>query len=145
MMSNTCEASSSGFMLQRQSAAAATIGAAKLVPSNWSKSSGGWSNVGTATQMRSPGADRSTCGEPVVKKDGMPFESTAPTVRTWGRLAGYSGGFPFWRLFPAAATMRMPAACVTATIRSISGFLISEPRLRFTTPGRGGSRRRDRG
>ena len=64
----------------------------------------------------------------------MPVESTAPTVRTWGRLAGYSGGFPFWRLFPAAATTSVPAAWVTATIRSISGFLISEPRLRLTTP-----------
>ena len=36
MMSNTCEASSVGRTLQTQSAAAATIGDAKLVPSNWS-------------------------------------------------------------------------------------------------------------
>ena len=39
-----------------------------------------------------------------MKNDGMAFESREPTVRTWGRLAGYSAGFPFWRLFPAAAT-----------------------------------------
>src|SRR5262245_66412667 len=41
MISNTCEASSVGRAVQTQSAAAATIGDAKLVPSNWSYLSGG--------------------------------------------------------------------------------------------------------
>ena len=44
--------------------------------------------------MFTPGAARSTCWEPLEKNAGALPWSSAPTVRTWGRLAGYSSGLP---------------------------------------------------
>src|SRR6266511_288181 len=91
--------------------------------------------MGTATGIETPGAARSTNGEPLEKYAGRPDWSIAPAVRTWGRLAGYSSGLPFVRLLPAAATTSDPERTVTATIASSSEFLTGEPRLRLITPG----------
>src|SRR5438093_11118812 len=115
MTSKSCVMSSVGRTVHTQAVAPATIGEAKLVPLKEAYLLGGLYVAGTATGIWYPGAARSTYCEPLVKNVGCPDWSMAPAVRTWGRLAGYSNGLPSSRLFPAAATTRVPDAKLTAT------------------------------
>jgi hypothetical protein len=87
MSSKICVLSSFGRAVQTQAVAAATIGAAKLVPLARTNPLGS-NEDGTATQMSSPGAARSIPEEGLEKRETWFRRSVEATVSTRGSVAG---------------------------------------------------------
>src|SRR5581483_5232207 len=83
-----CDAVSVGRTVQTHAAAAATIGAEKLVPERFDWYPLGSRESGTAPVMLTPGAAMSTAGELVEKEATFPDWSVAATVKTCGHAAG---------------------------------------------------------
>ena len=84
-ISATCPASSSGWTVHSQAAAAATIGEEKLVPATAFQIVG---SVGWGTAIDSPGAARSTAAFPVENDEGWSVFPVAAAVRTCGYAPG---------------------------------------------------------
>ena len=131
--SSNCVFSSSGRTVQAHASAAATIGAEKLVPLAVPKPDSERLS-GSAMGMSVPGATTSMARERDEKLAARPSGSVAPTVTTWGRLAGYEAGLPRSPSLPEAATRIVPRAKTSATI-SASRFERGPPRLTLTMPG----------
>ena len=125
-----------GRCVQTPAAAPETSGAEKLVPSYVSHGGPDLAKVcGIATGMFWPGAARSMSADAVEKYVTRFDWSVAPIVSTCAKEAGYDGGLPSCRPFPAEATTSEPEPKADRIACSSIGSRSPPPRLRLITPG----------